>query len=39
VATAGLRVPILVGGYLVFKGQRLPDPLNLRVIPHVDELA
>jgi protein-S-isoprenylcysteine O-methyltransferase Ste14 len=24
---------------LVFKGQRLSDPLNLRVIPHVDALA
>jgi hypothetical protein len=35
----GYVVPILVGGYLVFKGQRLSDPLNLRVIPHVDELA
>jgi protein-S-isoprenylcysteine O-methyltransferase Ste14 len=32
-------IPILVGGYLVFKGQRLSDPLNLRVIPHVDALA
>jgi protein-S-isoprenylcysteine O-methyltransferase Ste14 len=32
-------IPILVGGYLLFKGQRLSDPLNLRVIPHVDALA
>ena len=32
-------IPILVGGYLVFKGDRLSDPLDLRVIPHVDALA
>ena len=30
-------IPILVGSYLV--GQRLSDPVNLRVIPHVDALA
>src|SRR6266496_6196782 len=35
----GYVIPILVGGYLVFKGHRLSDPLNLRVIPHVDALA
>jgi protein-S-isoprenylcysteine O-methyltransferase Ste14 len=35
----GYVIPILVGGYLAFKGQRLSDPLNLRVIPHVDALA
>ena len=35
----GYVIPILVGGYLLFKGQRLSDPLNLRVIPHVDALA
>ena len=35
----GYVIPILVGGYLVFQGQRLADPLNLRVIPHVDALA
>ena len=35
----GYVIPILVGGYLVFKGQRLSEPLNLRVIPHVDALA
>ena len=35
----GYAIPILVGGYLVFKGQRLSDPLNLRVIPRVDALA
>jgi len=35
----GYVIPILVGGYLVFKGDRLSDPLDLRVIPHVDALA
>ena len=35
----GYVIPILVGGYLVFKGQRLSESLNLRVIPHVDALA
>jgi protein-S-isoprenylcysteine O-methyltransferase Ste14 len=32
-------IPLLVGGYLVFKGHRLSGPLDLRVIPHVDALA
>ncbi len=32
-------IPILVGGYLVFKGDRLSDPLDLQAIPHVDALA
>ena len=32
-------VPLLIGVYLVMKGQRLADPLDLRVIPHVDALA
>jgi protein-S-isoprenylcysteine O-methyltransferase Ste14 len=31
--------PILVGGFLLAKGHRLSDPLDLRVIPHVDALA
>src|ERR1700681_2437928 len=31
--------PILVGGFLLAKGNRLSDPLNLRVIPHVEALA
>jgi len=35
----GYVIPILVGGYLVFKGDRLSDPLDLQVIPHVDALA
>src|ERR1700726_2227625 len=35
----GSVIPILVGGFLVFKGHRLSDPLDLRVIPHVDALA
>jgi protein-S-isoprenylcysteine O-methyltransferase Ste14 len=32
-------IPLLIGAYLIFKGQRLCDPLDLRVIPHVDALA
>jgi protein-S-isoprenylcysteine O-methyltransferase Ste14 len=32
-------IPLLIGAYLIFKGQRLSDPLDLRVIPHVDALA
>ena len=32
-------IPLLIGVYLVMKGQRLADPLDLRVIPHVDALA
>jgi len=32
-------IPILVGGFLLAKGHRLSDPLNHRVIPHVDALA
>ena len=32
-------VPLLIGGYLLFKGNRLPDPLNHRVIPHFEALA
>jgi protein-S-isoprenylcysteine O-methyltransferase Ste14 len=32
-------IPILIGGFLLAKGQRLSDPLNHRVIPHVDALA
>ena len=32
-------IPLLVGGYLLVKGKRLPAPLNLRVIPQVDLLA
>ena len=32
-------IPILVGGFLLAKGRRLSDPLNHRVIPHVEGLA
>ena len=32
-------VPILLGGFLLFKGSRFPDPLNHRVIPHLEALA
>src|SRR5947207_6423031 len=32
-------LPILVGGFLLAKGHRLSDPLNHRVIPHVEALA
>ena len=32
-------IPILLGGFLVAKGHRLSDPLNHRVIPHVEALA
>ena len=35
----GYVIPLLLGSYLVFKGHRLSDPLDLRVIPHVDALA
>ena len=31
-------VPILIGCFLLFRGQRLPDPLNVRVIPHTDAI-
>ena len=32
-------IPILVGGFLLAKGHRLSEPLNHRVIPHVEALA
>ncbi len=32
-------IPILIGGFLLAKGRRLSDPLNHRVIPHVEALA
>jgi protein-S-isoprenylcysteine O-methyltransferase Ste14 len=35
----GYVMPILLGAYLVFRGQRLSEPLNLRVIPRIDALA
>ena len=41
---AGLRrlgyiIPLLLGWFLLAKGHRLSDPLNHRVIPHVEALA
>src|SRR6266446_5129136 len=32
-------IPIFLGGFLLAKGHRLSDPLNHRVIPHVEALA
>jgi protein-S-isoprenylcysteine O-methyltransferase Ste14 len=32
-------IPILFGGFLLAKGHRLTDPLNHRVIPHVEAVA
>jgi len=32
-------IPIFVGGFLLAKGHRLSDPLNHRVIPHLEGLA
>ena len=32
-------LPLLIGFYLIFKGPRLSDPLDLRVIPHVAAIA
>jgi protein-S-isoprenylcysteine O-methyltransferase Ste14 len=32
-------IPILFGGFLLAKGHRLSDPLDYRVIPHVEALA
>ena len=32
-------IPILLGGFLLAKGHRLSDPLNHRIIPHVEALA
>jgi protein-S-isoprenylcysteine O-methyltransferase Ste14 len=32
-------IPILLGGFLLVKGHRLSDPLNHRIIPHVEALA
>ena len=31
--------PLIIGVYLLFKGQKLSDPLNLRVIPRLDAIA
>jgi protein-S-isoprenylcysteine O-methyltransferase Ste14 len=32
-------IPLLLGGFLLAKGHRLSDPLNHRVIPHLEALA
>lgn len=32
-------IPLLLGGFLLAKGHRLADPLNHRVIPHLEALA
>jgi protein-S-isoprenylcysteine O-methyltransferase Ste14 len=32
-------IPILLGGFLLAKGHRLSDPLDYRVIPHVEASA
>ena len=32
-------IPLLLGWFLLAKGHRLSDPLNPRVIPHLDALA
>ena len=32
-------IPLLLGGFLLAKGHRLSDPLNLRVIPRAEALA
>ncbi|HEX4665786.1 MAG TPA: isoprenylcysteine carboxylmethyltransferase family protein [Chthoniobacterales bacterium] len=31
-------LPIVIGGWLLFRSSRLPGPLNLRIIPHADAL-
>lgn len=31
-------LPLVIGGWLLFRSSRLPGPLNLRIIPHADAL-
>ena len=31
-------IPIVIGGYLLFRGYRLPYPFNVRVIPQTDAM-
>lgn len=31
-------IPIVIGGYLLFRGYRLPYPFNVRVIPQTDAI-
>src|SRR6266849_2585222 len=35
----GYIIPLLLGWFLLAKGHRLSDPLNHRVIPHLEALA
>jgi protein-S-isoprenylcysteine O-methyltransferase Ste14 len=35
----GYVIPLLIGAYFIFKGNRLPGALHHRVIPHVEVLA
>jgi protein-S-isoprenylcysteine O-methyltransferase Ste14 len=32
-------LPLAIGAYLIFKGPRLSDPLDLRIVPHVNAIA
>ena len=32
-------IPLVIGAYLIFRGRRFSDSLDLRVIPHVDAIA
>src|SRR5262249_7364902 len=32
-------IPLFIGAYLIFRGPRLSDPLDLRLIPHADAIA
>jgi protein-S-isoprenylcysteine O-methyltransferase Ste14 len=32
-------IPLFIGAYLLFKGPRLSDPLDLHIIPHSDPIA
>ena len=32
-------IPLIIGAYLIFKGPRLSDPLDLRAIPHLDAIT
>ena len=31
-------IPIMIGCYLLFRGNRLPYPFNVRIIPHIDAI-
>jgi protein-S-isoprenylcysteine O-methyltransferase Ste14 len=34
----GYVVPIVIGWFLLFRGHRLPYPLNVQVVPHADAI-